>query len=182
MPYEPAAIANYFLDLAEKNGESLTPMKVQKLVYFAHGWHLAFRDSPLIDETIQAWKFGPVIKSLYRDLREFGRNGIKGRIRMVRKKPGADSSPTHGTIRDLFKQFEFYEPAIPECDTYAISLMGEIWKVYSKYTGIQLSNVTHSPDSPWSAVVKVFGGDPPKNTTIPDETIRDYFKAKQAES
>ena len=37
MRYDPRAVANYFLELAEAHGQGLTPMKLQKLVYFANG-------------------------------------------------------------------------------------------------------------------------------------------------
>jgi uncharacterized phage-associated protein len=62
MPYPAAAIANEFIKVAKRNGVLLTPMKLQKLVYFAHGWYLALLGKPLINEPVEAWKFGPVIQ------------------------------------------------------------------------------------------------------------------------
>ena len=47
MPYNPEAIANYFWNLAEAKGEKLSPMKVQKLVYYSR---LVSRfDRPTVD-------------------------------------------------------------------------------------------------------------------------------------
>ena len=51
-------------------------MKVQKLVYYAHGWHLGLADAPLIGELVEAWRWGPVIRSLYAALAEFGNQPI----------------------------------------------------------------------------------------------------------
>ncbi|WP_369210846.1 Panacea domain-containing protein [Xylella fastidiosa] len=69
MPYSPATIANYFLQRASKEGRALTPMQVLKLVYIAHGWHLGFRKEPLIDESVEAWRHGPAIRSLYNKIK-----------------------------------------------------------------------------------------------------------------
>ena len=57
VPYNAIAVANYFIDKAKADGVPLTHMKLQKLIYFAHGWHLALYGEPLIDEEIQAWEF-----------------------------------------------------------------------------------------------------------------------------
>jgi uncharacterized phage-associated protein len=77
MTYSPLAIANYFIELAKKKDKFITPMKLQKLVYFAHGWCLALSDEPLIDEKIEAWKYGPVVTSLYHEFKRYGNDGIK---------------------------------------------------------------------------------------------------------
>ena len=76
MAYEAKAIANYFLEKAKAEGNSLTPMQVQKLVYFAHGWYLGLFGEPLIKESVQAWSYGPVIPSLYQEFKRFGNQGI----------------------------------------------------------------------------------------------------------
>src|SRR5947209_3400405 len=104
MPYDAKAIANYFLDLAEAEAKSLTPMKLQKLVYYAHGWHLALTGRPLLDEEIQAWSFGPVIRSLYNEFREFGAEPITRRACLV--EPAADRGSLIEKIR---------EPSIDDC-------------------------------------------------------------------
>ncbi|MFQ5632018.1 MAG: Panacea domain-containing protein, partial [bacterium] len=57
--YDSRLIANYFIDFARKDGVAISPMKLQKLVYFAHGYYLAITGQPLIEEEIQAWRYGP---------------------------------------------------------------------------------------------------------------------------
>jgi len=44
-------------------------MKLQKLVYYAHGWHLALNNEPLIDEQVECWQYGPVISSLFHEFK-----------------------------------------------------------------------------------------------------------------
>ncbi len=61
MGYSAQAVANCFLDLANKENKEITPLKIQKLVYIAHGWFLAVTDKPLVDdEFVEAWQYGPV--------------------------------------------------------------------------------------------------------------------------
>jgi uncharacterized phage-associated protein len=54
-------IADYIL---QKQG-SMSAMKLQKLVYYAQAWSLAWTDTPLFNEDIQAWAKGPVVPALY---------------------------------------------------------------------------------------------------------------------
>jgi uncharacterized phage-associated protein len=69
-------VAKYILQLGKENavdGEyDLTPMKLQKLVYYCQGFHLALYDKPLFPESIEAWKHGPVCPPLYRILKPCG--------------------------------------------------------------------------------------------------------------
>src|SRR4051812_39910789 len=76
MPYPAAAIANEFLRLAKEDKAQISPLKLQKLVYFAHGWYLALAGKPLIEERVQAWQFGPVIPTLYREFKRYGNSPI----------------------------------------------------------------------------------------------------------
>jgi len=60
----PLAVANYFIKKSQDDGIAVTPMQLVKLVYIAHGWHLGLHHSQLLTESIQAWKYGPVIPSV----------------------------------------------------------------------------------------------------------------------
>jgi len=74
--YNPLAVANYFIYKSIDEGVSITPMKVLKLVYIAHGWHLGIRKEPLITEQTEAWKYGPVVESVYIAFKKYGKNDI----------------------------------------------------------------------------------------------------------
>ena len=64
MRYKALAIANYYIDKANVEDTPLDHLRLQKLVYLAHGWHLAIHGRPLIEESVEAWKYGPVIADL----------------------------------------------------------------------------------------------------------------------
>ena len=162
------AVANYFLSLAKKEGKALNPMQVQKLVYFAHGWYLAIFGQPLIKEDVQAWSWGPVIPSLYHAFKKFGNGPIE--------EPASES---------IFAgmKFQIKEPSIEDMPNAAErertkTFLDRVWQVYSHFTGIQLSNLTHQDDSPWKIALDQSRN--ARGTVIPSELIREYF-SRQAE-
>ena len=44
---------------------TITPMKLQKLVYYSQAWHLVWEERLLFPERIEAWANGPVVRDLY---------------------------------------------------------------------------------------------------------------------
>ena len=161
MAYSPEAVANAFLEIAERAGVAISPMKIQKLVYFAHGWHLAINGTPLINAPIHAWRYGPVIESLYGQFRDFGNDAITRRAVGVRGLPDGN--------------IELYEPTISPTDYDRSKLVQRIWEVYGDYTAIQLSNMTHEPRTPWHQVTTRYPLSSRVRVTIPDDLIREYF-------
>lgn len=162
MGHSAKAVANYFLSKYGKNG--ITPLKIQKLVYLAHGWHLAFRDRPLVDdEYAEAWQYGPVYASLYHEFKH------RGRMPVV----------------ELATEVEFDEegeldettPRIPKSEASTRKLLDAVWKEYGQRSGIELSEICHQPGSPWHQVMQESEGR--RNTHIPDDIIEQYYKKKR---
>ncbi len=54
-------VAAYILEKME----SMTTMKLQKLVYYCQAWSLVWDEKPLFEEVIEAWANGPVVKELF---------------------------------------------------------------------------------------------------------------------
>ena len=60
-------VARYFLSLTDEDaGELISNLKLQKLLYYAQGFHLAIFGGPLFPESIEAWQHGPVVPEVYR--------------------------------------------------------------------------------------------------------------------
>ena len=51
--------------ILECQGE-MTAMKLQKLVYYSQAWHTVWADKPLFENSIEAWKDGPVCPDLWK--------------------------------------------------------------------------------------------------------------------
>ena len=43
----------------------MTAMKLHKLLYYSHAWHLVWDELPLFPERIEAWANGPVVPHIY---------------------------------------------------------------------------------------------------------------------
>lgn len=105
---------------AREDGDSITNMKLQKLLYYFQGFHLAAFDEVLFNDRIEAWEHGPVVPKVWRELNPFGRDPI----RMV------------ASDRDLGFQGK------------RLRLMTNVYEVYGQYSPWRLRRQTHK-EPPW---------------------------------
>ena len=70
--HRPEGIANAFLKKAKQSEIGVTQMKLQKLVYIAHGWTLALSAKPLVNQEPEAWDRGPVFPELRDHVKKLG--------------------------------------------------------------------------------------------------------------
>ena len=64
-PTTAADVAAYIL----KQTKPITHMKLQKLLYYSQAWSLVWDERPLFRHRIEAWVNGPVVRSVYQELR-----------------------------------------------------------------------------------------------------------------
>ena len=76
-------IAKFFINRANKEyvdeggvAEGITNLKLQKMLYFAQAAHLSMYGKPLFEDEIEAWKFGPVVRSVYDQYKANGNSPI----------------------------------------------------------------------------------------------------------
>jgi uncharacterized phage-associated protein len=69
--YTADQIADTIIHLSRERGIEITNLKLQKLLYYAQAWHLAFTGEPLFRDEIEAWVHGPVVPSIFRRFREY---------------------------------------------------------------------------------------------------------------
>lgn len=146
MPYDARAIANEFLKLAD--GAPINQMWLQKLVYISHGWNLAINKQPLIEDRVEAWDGGPVIRLIWNHFRDLGRNakgGLLGR---------QNGTPFRADLNDSER-----------------AIIQHVWKRYGQYSGRELSELTHQVGTPWSNAY--FGRG--QNANILNQDIQQHF-------
>jgi len=64
-------VAKLFLSWANRDGDLITNLKIQKLLYYAQAWHLVHFKKNLFDEPIVAWELGPVVPVAYKEFKRF---------------------------------------------------------------------------------------------------------------
>lgn len=145
-------VANAFLkkDFSD-NKASITPLKMQKLIFFLNGWHLAITGEPAIETEFRAWKYGPVEEQLYHDLKGYRGNPITAYL--------SDSDGRSRTIADSQKMF--------------YDILNMVWDKYSGFSAIQLSALTHEPGTPWDQVYNHTS-----TPTISNKITKKYFLEK----
>jgi uncharacterized phage-associated protein len=153
MPYKPAHVANTILHRARQEGIEIRPLKLQKLVYFLHGWGLATSGEPVVGELFEAWPYGPVLSSVYHEFKKFGSEPITDYAADIDPATGEKKKQMVGVNNKKFH-----------------ALFEKVWSKYKGFTGVQLSTMTHADGTPWKEV-RDNGG-----TYIQDDKIEQYFK------
>ena len=120
--FDARFVANAFIERARKHGRTLTPMYLQKLVYFAQARMLSIHAERLIHQDFEAWPLGPVVPDLYDALKQYGDSHVEQEIANVK------SDPLDFRERDLIER---------------------VFKMYGSRSAEELSELTHAEDTPW---------------------------------
>lgn len=159
-----AAVANMFLSMGERDGVPISQMKLQKLLFYAHSWHLAIKNEPLFDEDFEAWPWGPVVRDVYNQTRRFGSGPVLDRLSHLER--------TGTNVLDWR-----FAPPPPISDRATRDFLEDVWRSHKDFSAIQLSNSTHADGEPWTIVKQRYGSLDGK-PTIPNDLIASVFKAK----
>lgn len=103
----------------EADADSISNLKLQKLLYYAQGCYLAITNKPLFDEEILAWKHGPVVYEVYQDYKKYGSYGIPD---------------------DKLE--------IVDIDEYTENILNQVYDIFGQYSAWGLRNMTHQ-EKPW---------------------------------
>ena len=126
--YDEFTVANSFLRRSFEEKRFVTPMKLQKLLYFLYRDYLQKTGQPLFSERFACWKYGPVLDSVYHRFKRFGSNPI-----------------------DEYATRQGQSFAVDEnADPVFASLISRVWEQGKQFTGIQLARMTHNPEGAWN--------------------------------
>jgi uncharacterized phage-associated protein len=144
--YNSVDFAKLMIVKANQNGISANMTKVQKLLYVAYGINLAVTKTRLLNEHPQAWPYGPVFPTTRNKLlkvEDFGTITIE-------EVPGQLANDNDSKI-----------------------LIDLVLDNYGNFTAFELTEWSHSPDSPWDLTVSQKGFK--WGRVIEDDLIQSYF-------
>lgn len=129
----------------------VTPLMLQKLLYFIQSVYYASYGQPMFLEDCEAWVHGPVIPGVYNLFKDFKYNPIDD----------ARFAVLNGTEEELTGE---------ECRV--INLVVNTFGVYS---GKTLERITHN-ETPWKEARKGYGDMIPSSEIISKESMKAYYE------
>jgi len=139
-------IINYIIT----NMEEVTPLALEKLLFFSQGVNYALNGSRLIDNDSQAWAHGPVYPSVYNQYKKYGYKPIDNGIKSV-------------SGRMLSK--------VSDEELKAIDLVIHTFGLYSPKI---LENISHT-QTPWKEKRIGYHDEQVGTNPIEEESIKDYY-------
>ena len=130
--------------------EEVTPLTLQKLLYFIQGIYSALYDGYIFTETCEAWQHGPVYRDVYNLFRDFKYNPIDDARFAVLRGKEALLDKEERLVADLVLQ------------------------TFGMYGGKTLERITHKED-PWLQARKGYEEFDSSNEEISNESIKKYF-------
>lgn len=130
--------------------QEVTPLALQKILYFIQGIYMVLFDKPLYPEDCQAWVHGPVYETVYCLFKDF------------------KYSPIDDT---RFVLFSGRSKHLTAGERHVIDL---VMKTFGIYSGKVLETITHS-EIPWMDARTGYGTDEASNVVILKDDIKSYF-------
>lgn len=138
-------LANRLLEFSRYRGELLTPLKLQKLMFYSDAWRMVLHGDEFIEEKFEAWVHGPVAVSQFHRFRDYKWRPIDADI-----------------------------PTGEGCTSDENAFLSDILNVFGSESAIALERMTHS-ETPWLEARGNLPPDFPCNAVISKETTKTFY-------
>lgn len=145
-----ASTANAVVALCNEFGDTITNLKLQKILYYAQGWHLGLYGEPLFDDRIEAWVHGPVVPSVYRQFKDFAHRPID--------LPDAKWEAVPVDLREH---------------------IADVWQAYGRLTAYDLERLSHE-ERPWLVARGGIAADEVSRAEVSRDEMLAFFREKHA--
>lgn len=117
--YKPETIAEWFISTGlSEHDKEMTHLKLQKLLWYAQGWHLGLEGTRLFDDRIEMRKLGPVAHDVYTRYNPFGAERLRSN----------EVSPFNWT----------------DVESQDLPFLLTVWEKYGGFRASRLVTMTHS--------------------------------------
>lgn len=130
--------------------EEVTPLMLQKLLYFIQGIYSALYGRPIFMEDCRAWIHGPVYPEVYDLFRDFKYNPIDD------------------------ARFALLDGAADELTDEEKKVIDLVVDTFGMYGGKVLERITHN-EEPWKEARRGYGDSIPSSELLPKERIMRYY-------
>lgn len=154
--YEARKIVNYLIDNFDPQTHCLTNLKMQKSLFLMHAIYLCRKQRPLIRNHFETWEYGPVISSVYHDLKIYGNGTIRDRVKYYDYAKMKDEYVSYQGISEEDREY---------INTISLTILN--------YDISYLMKETHKSGGPWDKTVKIKGRD--RSHRIPNEAIIEHY-------
>ncbi len=154
MALSPTIVCNNILKRAFDQNVPVTPMKLQKLLYFASCEYVKNTGNELLSEDFCVWQYGPVLPTVYAEFKSFHSTKI------TKYAKNADGN-----------SFAYDESTAPNLKR----ALDQVWESFKGKTGIELSEITHEDGSGWSSAYSKQQIKISKDEMKNDESYRKYM-------
>jgi len=155
--YEARVIANFVLATYDPAQFDITNLRLNKLLYFMHGWALIEEQQGLIRNHFEAWQFGPVVPSVYKAFKQHGDRPITALAEYLDYATGQRKPVPTDKIGAQHQR-----------------LVEKVFLHYAPLSTRQLVALTHENDGAWKGALRRVQGAGVK-VRIPNELIRQSF-------
>jgi uncharacterized phage-associated protein len=159
------AIANLILDRFDSARFSISNKKINKLLFFSHGFSLSWLGVPLIRNHFEAWTNGPVVKVVYDSFKDYDFRPITGRALSM------DYSSGELVVVEY--------SALPRNQ---IDLVVQVCEHFCSKSADELEALTHEEGSPWWQIWTLPEDERGLRNRIPDPLIQGYFSKRWGQS
>ena len=130
---DPELIANSILRRAFKEKIAVSPMKLQKLMFFITCLYQRNTGHRLLTESFQPWRYGPVCGAVYGEFKSFGGNPI--------------TEYAKDAMGNVYAADESSSPELKKA-------IDTVWDHMKNLPAVTLSRITHLSGSAWSKAVE----------------------------
>lgn len=139
--YTAMDVANYIVWYVNKDAENplcgLTPLKLQKILYYIASTYFKETGTRLFGEDIQKWQYGPVVKEVYHEFKGFGFHHIS--------KPKASLTMGDGSTFKISRKE--YDPSELSSNEGFADIADKVISTYAPWKAFDLVERTHAEDA-----------------------------------